>query len=351
MYQGDPVAAVAADTEERAMDAVRLSGSQYQPLSHFATVDQAMEPGATVVFPGGNTRDRARRGNRRSRRRVQAGRAHCPSRRTRRRRSRTSASRPTRVVSEWDGDKLTVRLSTQAVHGTAQQLAADAEDSADQRPRDHAVHGRRVRQQIARPAPRVYICARLAQATRVPVKLTLDRKDEHLDTGNRPSATAHIKAGVSADGMLTAFDAQSWGTGGAGQGSSFPLPYIYTFPEPAPDHKDVYINAGTQRPMRAPGHPQGCFLTEILMDELADRVKIDPVAFRIKKRRPMRRTRGGGRTSLKGRSCLGGTSVIRRAIPRRARSRRASAVPSHQWGGGGRGPQARCEINRTAASS
>ena len=34
--------------------------------------------------------------------------------------------------------------------------------------------------------------------------------------------------------------------------------------------------------MRAPGHPQGCFLTEILMDELADRVKMDPVAFRIK---------------------------------------------------------------------
>ena len=34
--------------------------------------------------------------------------------------------------------------------------------------------------------------------------------------------------------------------------------------------------------MRAPGHPQGCFLTEILMDELADRVRIDPVEFRIK---------------------------------------------------------------------
>ena len=44
----------------------------------------------------------------------------------------------------------------------------------------------------------------------------LDRKEEHLATGNRPSATAHIRAGVAADGKLTAFDAQSWGTGGAG---------------------------------------------------------------------------------------------------------------------------------------
>ena len=38
--------------------------------------------------------------------------------------------------------------------------------------------------------------------------------------------------------------------------------------------------------MRAPGHPQGCFLTEILMDELADRVRMDPVAFRIKNAPP-----------------------------------------------------------------
>ena len=117
------------------------------------------------------------------------------------------------------------------------------------------------------------ICAQLAQEAKVPVKLMLDRKEEHLDTGNRPSAYAKIRAGVSADGMLTAFDAQSWGTGGAGAASGFPLPYIYQFPNRRRTHTDVYINAGQQRAMRAPGHPQGCFLTEILMDELADRVK------------------------------------------------------------------------------
>jgi xanthine dehydrogenase YagR molybdenum-binding subunit len=97
--------------------------------------------------------------------------------------------------------------------------------------------------------------------------LFLDRKEEHLDSGNRPSAYAKIKAGVSADGKLTAFDAQSWGTGGAGATSNFPLPYIYQFPNRRRVHTDVYINAGQQRAMRAPGHPQGCFLTEILMDD------------------------------------------------------------------------------------
>ena len=41
-----------------------------------------------------------------------------------------------------------------------------------------------------------------AQAAKLPVKLTLDRKEEHLDSGNRPSAFSKIKAGVSADGKL-----------------------------------------------------------------------------------------------------------------------------------------------------
>ncbi len=123
----------------------------------------------------------------------------------------------------------------------------------------------------------------------------LDRKEEHLATGNRPSAAARVKAGVAADGMLTAFDAESWGTGGAGAAAGFPLPYIYQFPNRRRTHKDVFINTGQQRPMRAPGHPQGSFVTEVLMEELADRVKMDPVEFRIKNLPPRSAQRDVGR--------------------------------------------------------
>src|SRR5581483_3225950 len=80
------------------------------------------------------------------------------------------------------------------------------------------------------------ICARLAKTAGAPVKLMLDRKEEHLDTGNRPSAFAKIRAGVTNDGMLTVFDGQSWGTGGAGAGSGFPLPYLYRFPNRRRSH-------------------------------------------------------------------------------------------------------------------
>ena len=126
------------------------------------------------------------------------------------------------------------------------------------------------------------ICAKLAKAANAPVKLMLDRKEEHLATGNRPSAASKIKAGVSADGIITAFDAESWGTGGAGATAGFPLPYIYRIANRRRTHKDVFTNTGQQRPMRAPGHPQGSFITEIMMDELADKVKMDPVEFRLK---------------------------------------------------------------------
>ena len=90
--------------------------------------------------------------------------------------------------------------------------------------------------------------------------------------------------------------------------------------------------------MRAPGHPQGCFLTEILMDELADRVKMDPVEFRIKNLPPdAPNAMWTEYLPSAARSCSAGTSGIRPAIRRPGRSRPAWACSAHRWGGGGRG--------------
>jgi xanthine dehydrogenase YagR molybdenum-binding subunit len=214
MYQGDPVAAVAADTEEHAIDAARLVRVRYEPLPHLATVEQAMADNAPAVFPGGNTRQGAQdeTGD------LAAGfatAAHI-----------VEATYSTHVIThvclethgcvcEWDGDKLTAWISTQGVIQSAQQFA-----QALGIPQSNV---RCITQYMGGgfgskfgPDAQGLICAKLAKAANAPVKLMLDRKEEHLDTGNRPSATAHIRAGVSADGALTAFDAQSWGTGGAG---------------------------------------------------------------------------------------------------------------------------------------
>jgi xanthine dehydrogenase YagR molybdenum-binding subunit len=342
MYEGDPVAAVAADTEERAKDAARLIRVRYEALPHLAGVEQAMAAGAPAVFPGGNTRKASAEetGD------LDAGfkqAAHV-----------VEGTYSTHVIThvclethgavcEWDGDKLTAWVTTQGVHQCAQGFAASLGiPQSDVRVITQFMGGG-FGSKFAPDAQGV-ICAKLAKLAKAPVKLMLDRKEEHLDTGNRPSASAHIRAGVAGDGMLTAFDGQSWGTGGAGAGSGFPLPYIYNFPNRKRQHTDVYINAGQQRAMRAPGHPQGCFLTEILMDELADRVKIDPVAFRIKNLPPKAPNAMWADYFSIGAKRFGWEKRHATGDPSPGPIKRGMGVSAHRWGGAGRGSQAHVDI-------
>ena len=80
---------------------------------------------------------------------------------------------------------------------------------------------------------------------------------------------------------LIAFEAETWGTGGHSRGANFPLPYIYAPKNFGRKHTDVVVNAGEARAMRAPGHPQGAVIMEQVMDDLADKLGMDPIQFRI----------------------------------------------------------------------
>ena len=343
MYQGAEIAAVAADTEEHAIDAARLVKVEYQVLPHVVDVDAALNGTAPAVFPGGNVRQGAvqETGD------LEAGfkqAAHI-----------VEETYATHVIThvcleshgavcEWDGDNLTAWVSTQGINAAREGFASGLGiPQANVRVITHYMGGG-FGSKMA-PDAQGLICAKLAKEAKAPVKLMLDRKEEHLATGNRPSAAARVRAGVSADGMLTAFQAETWGTGGAGAAAGFPLPYIYLPPNRRRVHKDVFINTGQQRPMRAPGHPQGCFITEVLMDELADRVKMDPVEFRIKNLPPeapnaMWRTylqRGAAEFGWSKRHPTGDTTP--------GPIKTGMGVSINTWGGGGRGPsQARCEI-------
>jgi xanthine dehydrogenase YagR molybdenum-binding subunit len=342
MFQGDQVAAVAADTEERAKDAARLIKVQYEVLPHVAFVERAMAADAPVAFKDGNTRP----GQVQETGDLDAGfrqAAHL-----------VEETYSTHVIThvcmethgsicEWEGDKLNVWISTQGVHAAAQQLAQGLgiPQTNIRVITQHMGGGFGSKTQAGVEG---LICAKLAQAARAPVKLMLDRKEEHMDTGNRPSAIARIKAGVSADGRLTAFDGDSWGTGGAGAGANFPLPYIYDFPNRRRTHKDVYTNTGQQRPMRAPGHPQGSFLTEVLMDELADKVGMDPVEFRIKNSPELAPNAMWRAYLAEGAKLFGWEKRHATGDTTRGPIKTGFGCAVNQWGGGGRISGARCEI-------
>jgi xanthine dehydrogenase YagR molybdenum-binding subunit len=342
MYQGDEIAAVAAVTEEQANDALRLIKVEYEVLPHIATEARALKSDAPPVFEGGNSKagDPDLAGD------LDAGfkaAAHVVEA-TYSTQVQTHVCLETKgTVCEWEGDKLTAWVSTQAVHGSREEFA-EALKIPQANVRVICEHMGGGFGSKFGPDAQGIACAKLAKAAGAPVKLMLDRKEEHLVGGNRPSSGAKVKAGVAADGTLTAFDGESWGTGGAGVGAGFPLPYIYTFPNRRRVHRDVYTNAGPARAMRAPGHPQGCFATEMLMDELADKVRMDPVAFRLKNL-PAEAPNRMWRTYFPIAAEKAGWAKRHPtgdATP--GPVKRGMGCAANQWGGGGRGTKANVQI-------
>ena len=342
MFPGEEIGALAATTEQQAEDALRMIKAEWEVLPALANVEQAMRPEAPQVFTPANTR----RGTAQEDGDLAAGfkAAAFTVEGTYSTQVQTHTSLETHgCVCEWNGDNLTAWVSTQAVHGTREGFA----------------QGLKIPQANVRvitefmgggfgskfgPDMQGLLCARLAKAANAPVKLMLDRKEEHLATGNRPSAFAKVKAGVSGEGKLTAFDATTWGTGGAGAGSDYPLPYIYVFPNRRRTHTDVYINSGQQRAMRAPGHPQGCFVTEVLMDELADQVRMDPMEFRLKNLPPLAPNAMWAKYFPMGAERINWKSRHVTGDPTPGPIKRGLGCSANRWGGAGTGARAHCEI-------
>ena len=205
MYQGDEVAAVAADTEEHAIDAARLVKVEYEVLPHVILVEQALAGSAPAVFTTGNVRQGARR-------KPAISRPGSSRRRTRHRRDVFDARHHARVSRI---PRRGVRVGGRSTSPPGCRRRASAPRATGTRsglniPQANvrvitAVHGRRLRQQVGGSDPQAIICARLAKDAKAPVKLMLDRKEEHLATGNRPSADgAHQSGGFGrrhADGV------------------------------------------------------------------------------------------------------------------------------------------------------
>ena len=346
MYQGDEVAAVVADTEEHAIDAARAVKVVYEPLPAVISVDSALAGRAPDVFKPANVRDG--RGEEVGDLAAGFQAAAFKLEQTYQTHVITHVCMESHgTVCEWDGDKLTAWVTTQGVNSAKDNLASGLSIPATNVRVICQYMGGGFGSKLQLGAEGL-ICARLAKQAGAPVKLMLDRKEEHLVTGNRPSAAAHIKAGVSSDGVITAFDAESWGTGGAGQGAQFPLPYIYHTQQTdirRRAHKDVFINTGTQRPMRAPGHPQGSFITEIMMDELADLVKIDPIEFRLKNLPPEGPSTMWRSYLKEGAEAFGWSKRHPTGDTTPGSIKTGMGVAIGTWGGGGRGSSiAHCEI-------
>jgi xanthine dehydrogenase YagR molybdenum-binding subunit len=194
------------------------------------------------------------------------------------------------------------------------------------------------------------LAARLSKAAGAPVNLMLTRFEQALAVGNRPSSFQKIKLGADASGKLVAFEMDAFGTAGIGAGAAtagggggagFPAPYIYTVPNIRVRQAHVAINAGQGRAFRAPGHPVASFGMESILDELAVKLKIDPVELRLKNDPSEIRQR----EYTIGREKFGWKDKYKTPGSSPGPIKVGVGCAGATWGGGGRDSQAEAQIN------
>ena len=192
-------------------------------------------------------------------------------------------------VTQWDGDELTAWSSTQGIFGCRNAFARELGLSQN-RVRVICEHMGGGFGAKFSPNAEGILCARLAKIAGAPVKLILSRHEQALAVGNRPSSLQKLRLAADPTGRLTGFELESFGTPGHGSGvtsaggsggASFPAPYIYRPAAIRVRQGSVAVNAGPSCPMRAPGHPVASVGMEAVLDELAYKLGMDPVALRI----------------------------------------------------------------------
>jgi xanthine dehydrogenase YagR molybdenum-binding subunit len=351
-FEGDPIAAVAATTAEIAEDAMLAINVEYEVLPHAVTGDDALKDGAPSVLPSdrrsaGNIRPANARGDS-----AQVNAAVNGADAVVEAEYRTPILHHTClethavVVDYRGGDSATVYCSTQgtfSIPGDAVRILKLKDSKVNGVVQNMgggfgSKGGLGVEGQLA---------CQLSKQANLPVKMALPRRDEFLFAGNGPGSWQRFRAGANKDGQLVAVHCEQWGFGGIGRGGITNQPYIYHVADPDSGiyckEVSVVTNEDASRPLRAPGHPQACFAMESLMDELALKINMDPVDFRIKN---LGQDQDHIRQLMRGAKEIGWArrSLTPGATP--GTVKRGFGCACGDWGGGGR-PQ--CVVEVTVA--
>ena len=134
--------------------------------------------------------------------------------------------------------------------------------------------------------PHAVLAAVAAQVTGKPVRLVLSRAQMHWAAGSRPAAHQTIVLGADADGRLTALRQHAVSqtsiadtfVRAVGEVSEV----LYACPNLETRNRVLRTNTGAPTNMRAPGESYGSFALETAMDELAEKLAIDPVELRLR---------------------------------------------------------------------
>lgn len=305
-YAGEVVAAVAADDEDAAREAIDRIVVEYEDLPGVFDVREAMQPGAPLVHDDAAAYERAsipglhldpvagsnvgyhfrlRRGD------VEAAFARAdlvvedtfstPF-------IQYAHLEPHVSVALWDGDRMTFWTSTMAPH-TLRGMLADFLDLPLARVRVltglvGGGYGSKMYLRAINPAAALL-------ALRVPgrhVRLAFDREDEFLTCPGRLPTVTTVKTGVTRDGTLVARQATILWEKGAymdlgaviARNASYCSLGPYRVPHAAVDAYVVYTNRQPGGGFRGLGIPQVAWAGEQQLDRVARELGLDPVELR-----------------------------------------------------------------------
>src|SRR5262249_2843994 len=185
-------------------------------------------------------------------------------------------------VCEWEGERLTVYISTQYIWGIRNEVAS----TLGLRPDQVRVVCRYMGGGFGAknsPYDHTFIAAELARLPGRPVRCALTRREENLAAGNRNSTIQRLTAGARADGTLVALQGEYVNAVGWDGFSSFtfgPMEMLYACENVRTVTHGAKLNTPPNDAFRAPGFVEGTFGLECLLDELAAKLHVDPLELR-----------------------------------------------------------------------
>ena len=127
----------------------------------------------------------------------------------------------------------------------------------------------------------------MSHKTGQPVKMLMSRTEVFQATGPAPGSYMKVKMGVKNDGTITAahaymaYEAGAYPGSAVGAGAACILA-PYNIANVTIDAYDVVVNKPKSSAYRAPGAPNAAFASESVIDELAEKIGMDPMELRLK---------------------------------------------------------------------
>jgi len=190
---------------------------------------------------------------------------------------------PHATTAAWTGNKLTLWTSNQmidwAVRDLTETLLIPREDIHVMSPYLGGGFGAKL--WIRSDAVMAALGARAAGR---PVKVALARTQAYNNTTHRPATIQRIRLGAGRDGKITAIAHESWSgdlPGGQPETAANQTRLLYAGANRMTAHRLAVLDLPEGNAMRAPGEAPGMMALEIAVDELAEKLKMDPVELRI----------------------------------------------------------------------